>query len=51
MFGGMATGEAFEHRLMEEELELQISLLKEQNPDPTLFPEVEEDMQELPQYT
>ena len=34
--------EAFEHRLIEEELALQLSLLKEQMPTSDMFPEAEE---------
>ena len=37
-----------EHLIMEEELELQLNLLKAETPDPSLFPEVEEKMAELP---
>lgn len=45
--------ESLEHRLLEEELDLQLSMLRDQNDfvlsgNPNLFPEVEEPMQELP---
>ena len=45
--------ESLEHRLLEEELDLQLSMLRDQNDllqsgNPNLFPEVEEPMEELP---
>ena len=46
--GVQAPEDVFEHRLMEEELTLQLQLLNEQMPPATLFPEVEEPMAELP---
>jgi hypothetical protein len=54
MFGGGNAAEAWpaaeglEHLVLEEELELQLALLKEKTPKPELFPEVEEKMEELP---
>jgi hypothetical protein len=54
MFGGegnMPKPQALEHRMLEEDLDLQLHLLKEQDHsfhNPNLFPEVEPDMQELP---
>lgn len=46
--GGTAMTEvkedALEHRLLEEELDLQLSLLEEHVPDPTLFPQVVEEV-------
>jgi hypothetical protein len=45
--------ESLEHRLLEEELDLQLSMLRDENDflksgNPNLFPEVEEPMEELP---
>ena len=40
--------DAFQHSLMEEELDLQLHLLREETPNPSLFPEVEDSMPELP---
>jgi len=37
-----------DHLVIEEELELQLNLLKDTTPYPTLFPEVEGEMEELP---
>jgi hypothetical protein len=54
MFGGegnMPKPQALEHRMLEEDLDLQLHLLKEQDHsyhNPKLFPDVEPDMQELP---
>ena len=42
------TKEQMEHFVMEEELELQLGLLSDITPDPVLFPEVEDEMEELP---
>jgi hypothetical protein len=40
---------ALEHRMLEEDLDLQLHLLKEQTlRNPKLFPELEPDMKELP---
>lgn len=47
----MSKPQALEHRMLEEDLDLQLHLLKEQDSmhNPKLFPDVEtEDMQELP---
>jgi hypothetical protein len=46
--GIMPPEEAFQHQLMEDELELQLDLLQRATPSPTLFPEVEDNMAELP---
>jgi hypothetical protein len=46
--GIMQPEEAFQHKLMEDELELQLNLLQRATPAPTLFPEVEDQMAELP---
>jgi hypothetical protein len=54
MFGGegnMPKPQALEHRMLEEDLDLQLHLLKEQDHsmhNPKLFPDVEPGMQELP---
>jgi hypothetical protein len=54
MFGGegnMPKPQALEHRMLEEDLDLQLHLLKEQDHsmhNPKLFPDVEPDMKELP---
>lgn len=42
------SSEQMEHFVVEEELELQLNLLGEATPNPTLFPEVEDEMEELP---
>ena len=47
----MPKSQALEHRMLEEDLDLQLHLLKEQDHsihNPKLFPDVEPDMQELP---
>ena len=46
--GTMYPEDAFQHQVMEEEFDLQLHLLQEETPDPTLFPEVEDKMAELP---
>lgn len=49
IFGGPTAPEAaFETRLVEEELALQLDLLREETPKPYLFPKIEEPMIELP---
>jgi hypothetical protein len=52
MFGGSAMTEpaedGLEHRLLEEELELQLALLKEHTPNASLFPDDEEENKVLP---
>ena len=52
MYGGSggtrADDGALEDLVLEEELDLQLGMLKERTPDPTLFTEVEDRMQELP---
>ena len=40
--------ESLEHLVLEEELEAQLKMLKAETPDPNLFPEVEDDMEQLP---
>lgn len=40
--------DGMEHLLLEEELELQLSLLKEHTPDVSLFPNDEEEIKALP---
>jgi hypothetical protein len=51
MFGSdniVAPEEALNQLVIEEELDMQLHLLKQNTPDPTLFPELEADMPELP---
>ena len=52
MFSGSAitkpAEDAFEHRLLEEELELQLALLKEHTPDALLFPDDDVENKALP---
>ena len=52
MLGGTVTTKAAEdtldHRLLEEELELQLGLLKEHTPDASLFPDDETENKALP---
>ncbi|GAX18341.1 hypothetical protein FisN_23Hh235 [Fistulifera solaris] len=51
MFGSdniVASEEALNQLVIEEELDMQLHLLKQNTPDPTLFPELEADMPELP---
>jgi len=43
-----APEDSLKHHMLEEELSLQLSLLQDQTPPATLFPEVEEPMIELP---
>lgn len=38
----------WDHRILEEELELQLNLLQTETPDPSLFPEDEDEMAVLP---
>lgn len=49
VFGESAAPEAiFEEKVFEEELDLQLSLLQDEVPKSYLFPEVEEEMEDLP---
>lgn len=51
MFGSdniVASDEALNELVIEEELDMQLHLLKQNTPAPTLFPDFEEDMPELP---
>lgn len=51
MFGSdniVASDEAFNQLVIEEELDMQLHLLKQNMPPPTLFPKIEEDIPELP---
>jgi hypothetical protein len=40
--------DALEHRMLEEELQLQLDLLKDHTPDPSLFPDDKEELEALP---
>jgi len=49
--GNVAPEESFQHHLLEEELSLQLSLLNDVTPAPTMFPEAEDTEKDAPVHS